>query len=354
MSGSSLDGLDIAYCRFERQANQWKGTLLQAETFAYSAVWESRLRDLPTQSALTYLQTHVYFGHYCASLVNDFIAKHELVGKVDFIASHGHTIFHDPARNYTAQIGDGAALAALTGVAVVADFRSTDVALGGEGAPLVPIGDLLLFNHYNYCLNLGGICNITCTDHNTVQAFDIAPCNQVLNYYANKLGFAYDSNGNLAAEGQVHQELVAALDELPFYKQAAPKSLANNFSTTVVIPLVNFAQLSEQDALATLTEHIAHQVADSLKGTAENTCLVTGGGAFNATLIHRIQALTPVQLVLPDPLLIQFKEAYIFAFLGLLRYEEQPNTLHQITGSRMDASSGCIYLPGILKPTTHV
>jgi anhydro-N-acetylmuramic acid kinase len=344
MSGSSLDGLDIAYCQFNKINGYWNGQIILAETYTYSELWVNRLRDLSTQNALTYLQTHTYFGHYCAELVSDFILKYELQN-IDFIASHGHTIFHDPARNITGQIGDGASIAALTGIPTISDFRTLDVALGGEGAPLVPKGDIDLFSNYNYCLNLGGICNLTQKDGSHISAFDIAPCNQLLNYYAEKLGFSYDDKGKLARTGQVFEPLLDALNELPFYGLAAPKSLANNFSSSLIIPMVEYSKCGYIDALATLTEHIACQIARQLNPSIGATCLVSGGGAFNSFLIERMQYHTKVQFHLPESKIIQFKEAYIFAYLGLLRWLEQVNTLATVTGASKDSCGGAIYLP---------
>lgn len=347
MSGSSLDGLDMAYCEFENVNGEWQFKVLQAETATYADVWVSRLRDLPTQAAEVYQQTHIYFGHYCAELVNAFISKNKITA-VDFMASHGHTIFHNPKKGYTAQIGDGAAMAALTALPVVCDFRSSDIALGGQGAPLVPVGDLKLFSGYDFCLNLGGICNVTVNRQVNPVAYDIATCNQLLNHLAKKINLDFDVDGKIARSGNINQQLLDGLNQLPFYGQQPPKSLANSFTKDFLIPIIDYFEMPLESQLATATEHIAFQIATAINNfsTRKNeTCLATGGGALNHFLVERIQHHTAVKIVLPDLLTIQFKEALIFAFLGMQRWQGIANVNSKVTGARKDTTGGCIYLP---------
>jgi anhydro-N-acetylmuramic acid kinase len=347
MSGSSLDGLDICYVNFYFENNLWDFEIIAAQSYAYSTAWVSRLRDLPTQSAVIYQQTHIYFGHYCAELVNKFIAQFEIdKQKIDLLASHGHTIFHQPHKNYTAQIGDGASLAALTGLLVVNDFRSTDIALGGQGAPLVPIGDTLLFNNYTFCLNLGGIANLTFQKDDKIIAFDCAPCNQILNTIANFVNLEYDAEGNIAANGEANNSVLQSLNNHTFYQLPFPKSLDNNFAKEI-LGILGGGNLNINDSMATASLHIGFQIANAINKfpSDKESCLVTGGGAYNATLINNIQKFTTTPLILPDDQIIKFKEALIFAFLGVLRIIEIPNVLSSVTGATKNHIAGAIYLP---------
>ncbi|MBN2235971.1 MAG: anhydro-N-acetylmuramic acid kinase, partial [Bacteroidales bacterium] len=189
MSGTSLDGLDIAYCTF-RKEKDWKFEILLAETIDYPMGWITRLRNLPQSSASEYAKTHADYGHFIGKEIKKFIQKHQI--DVDFISSHGHTIFHQPELGFTAQIGDGAAIAAETEISVINDFRSMDIAFKGQGAPLVPIGDRYLFSEFDFRLNLGGFANISFEKNGSTYAFDIAPANIALNHFANQIDLAFD------------------------------------------------------------------------------------------------------------------------------------------------------------------
>jgi anhydro-N-acetylmuramic acid kinase len=358
MSGSSLDGLDIAYCMLKKKYEQWNFEIIEAETFAYSSALQQKLATLHLSSAKELMQQDAELAALWATMIKDFIAKNK-IKKVDFIASHGHTIFHEPQNNFSTQIGNGAAIAALTGISTVCDFRSTDVALGGQGAPLVPMGDLQLFHEFDACLNLGGICNITieiagentnygAKDSNlgngNFSAFDIAPCNQLLNFFAKELGKDFDENGNFASNGKVNQSILQQLNDLDFYKNKTSKSLSNQYSNTLIEILQQ--ENSTENKLRTAVEHIDFQISDVLNSNKNNfskKCLVTGGGAFNSFLIETLKSKTDWEIIIPDKKLIAFKEALIFAFLGVLRWRNETNVLKKITAATKDSCSGAIY-----------
>lgn len=341
MSGTSLDGVDIAFCTFDFREGKWEYTIAEAETIPYSNEWKKRLSDLENRNALEFATTDAEYGHYLGKITHTFHQKYKL--RPDFIASHGHTIFHQPLSKFTSQIGKGSAIAAETGFPVVCDFRSTDVALGGQGAPLVPVGDRLLFARYTYCLNLGGFANISYKESCSRIAFDICPANIVLNYLASFLDKDFDENGKLAASGNPDPELLEALNNLEFYHRLPPKSLGKEWVISEIHPLLQRSGISLSDKLSTYVEHIAIQVAGALTSSPSSTLLITGGGALNGFLIERIRALTGIELVVPDPLTINFKEALIFAFLGVLRWRGEINCLKSCTGASHDNVGGAIY-----------
>ena len=359
MSGSSLDGLDIAFVEFHEQAGAWSYEIKAAECYAYSEEWTEKLKKATRLNALDYQLLHTAYGHYTGQLVNAFIEEYNLHYQVQLIASHGHTTFHLPAQKMTGQLGDGAAIAAVTGINVVSDLRAMDVALGGNGAPIVPIGEKLLLKEYPLFLNIGGIANISCnlTDHYT--AFDVCPANRVLNMLAHKAGKPFDEGGQLAAGGTVLPELLKTLNALEYYHLPAPKSLANDFGTDVVYPLLAGFQFRMkdswiQDALRTYTEHIAIQVQLALKNllpaqlpTANSQLLVTGGGAQNTFLIDRLKDLLKeinVEVVVPDKKLADYKEAVIMGLIGVLRWREENNVLASVTGATRNSIGGAVWI----------
>ena len=346
MSGTSLDGVDLAYCHFVKENSTWKFEIRSAITIEYSTLWKKKLSTLHSQDALLFANTQAEYGHYLGILVNDFIGKNKL--SVDFIASHGHTIFHQPQHIFTSQIGDGAAIAAECGLPVVCDFRSKDIALGGQGAPLVPIGDQQLFSQYDFCLNFGGIANISFDLKKSRIAFDVCPCNIVLNYFSAQLGKEYDDGGKIAATGKLNESLFKQLNALPFYAIHSQKSLGREDIEGDFFPLLNSSEISVEDKLNTFCEHIAFQVSNVIKNsrpeTGNNKLLITGGGAFNSYLVSRIRELSGIEIIIPDETIIQFKEALIFAFLGVLRWRGEVNCLKSVTGARVDSVSGAIYL----------
>ena len=355
MSGSSLDGLDIAHCQME-----WDGTkisrwdLLNAETIPFSTVWQDRLKALPEQNALTFAKTHTYFGYYMGELVNQFIKKHQ-IRDLDYIASHGHTIFHDPERRYSVQIGHGGALAAITKNRVISDFRTQDVALFGEGAPLAPLADAYLFDGYDFYLNIGGIANLSATRAGRRIGFDIAPANQVLNFLAGELGLPYDTQGQIARSGTINTDLLQQLRQADFYRKTYPKSMANEWIRSRVIPLFIENELPIADQLATATELIALELVAAIRQIRQKEAwpkenarlLASGGGVFNTYLMERMQALLEaelVKIVLPEKPIIEFKESLLMALLGLLRLEQVPNAWPELTGAKHATINGGIYL----------
>lgn len=357
MSGSSLDGLDIVYAELHEYAGKWNYEILAADCYPYSAEWSEKLKGATDLNARDYQLLHTAYGHYLGEQVSRFIEAHGLHFQVALVASHGHTTFHLPAQGMTAQLGDGAALAAKTGLPVVSDLRALDVAFGGQGAPIVPIGEKLLLKEYSLFLNLGGIANITFNTPDKYIAFDICPANRVLNIIAGKAGKDYDAGGEMAALGQVHAGLLQQLNELDYYRQPAPKSLANSFGTDEVYPLVHSFGLPHNDELRTYTEHIVQQVKKSIdhgpwsmvrEGNEERAkLLVTGGGAFNTFLIQRLSEELDelnIDVVVPDEKLVQYKEALVMALIGVLRWRQEYNTLASVTGAQRDSIGGALWI----------
>lgn len=339
MSGTSLDGLDIAYCRFVKD-KVWTGELLAGETIVYTEEWKSRLEKAFYASGAELWQLHADLGHFMGKQASEFISRNKL--QVDLLASHGHTVFHQPDKGFTCQIGDGAAISAESGLSVVCDFRSLDVALKGQGAPLVPAGDEQLFHEYSYCLNLGGIANVSLVKDGTRLAFDICSLNQVLNRLAEMKGYPYDKNGELAKAGSLHEGLLEMLNRSPFYKKNSPKSLGREHVEKEIWPILESHQISVEDKIHTFCEHAAFQIGGLLKGPHSKT-LTTGGGAHNTYLCSRIQKYSESQLYIPPALLVDFKEAFVFAFLGVLRYFKEVNVLKSVTGAKEDNIGGAVY-----------
>ena len=340
MSGTSLDGLDIAAVEFfYSDKKNWSFNIAEAETIAYTDNWEDRLRNSTELSAEKLIHLHTDYGRFLGQEINRFIKKTGFVPEI--IASHGHTVFHQPENHFTFQVGNGADIAAETGITTVADFRTGDVALGGQGAPLVPVGDRLLFNEFDACLNLGGFANISYKKNDSRLAFDICPVNFVLNFLAQKEGLTYDKNGELGRNGKSDKKLLSQLNDLSFYKQAPPKSLGKEWMDNYFFPVIEASDLSVQDKLRTAYEHIASQIASTAPGNGK--MLVTGGGAFNSFLTEKIKKHCQTEIVIPEKMIIDFKEALIFAFLGLLRMFGEINCYSSVTGAKKDSSSGVIF-----------
>ena len=337
MSGTSLDGIDLALCRFKASDTRWKYDILAAKTVEYSSLWKSKLQQAPTLGAQDFLLLHNEYGCYIGDLINEFLRGKE---KPSLIASHGHTIFHQPTKKFTFQLGQGATIAATTGISTISDFRSLDVALGGQGAPLVPMGDKHLFSEFDYCLNIGGFANISQQIGRNQLAFDICPANIVLNHLALAKNQEYDTDGAIGAAGHIDSELLSKLNNLPYYQQKYPKSLGREWVETQINPLLLNSGLSIEDQAATIYEHITDQI--SLNLGAKGKLLMTGGGTHNAFLIHKLKTKTACEIHIPDHNLINFKEALIFAFLGVLAFKGEINVDATITGSSTNHIGGML------------
>lgn len=347
MSGTSLDGVDLVFAKFNRDKT-YSFEILEKKSVNYSEIWKNTLQEAFHFSGEKLTKLNVDYGEFLGILIRNFMVEKRLE-KVDFIASHGHTIYHRPEQNFTLQIGSGAVISAMTNIKVICDFRVQDVALGGQGAPLVPIGDQLLFGNFDYCLNLGGFANISFQNMEEREAFDICPVNIVLNHYTRKIGLDYDDKGALAATGNVHHELLQKLNELPFYIEDKPKSLGYEFVLETVFPIIDGFELAEKDVLRTFVEHVAIQISEVLNCTKsmgnsnKKTLFITGGGAFNDFLIERLSSFTSCEIIVPDKDIIDFKEALIFAFLGVLKDQNEVNCLKSVTGAKKNHSSGVIF-----------
>lgn len=354
MSGSSLDGLDIAFVELEEIGGKWTYSIIGADCIPYSEEWRHKLQNAPSLSAAAFVELDAAYGQLTADLVNRFIADNKIEYKVALVVSHGHTVFHVPG-SYSIQMGDGAAIAAITGLPVVSHLRSMDVALGGQGAPIVPMGEKLLFPEYRFFLNIGGIANISFNGDAGYNAFDVCAANRVLNMLVNPVGLDFDHNGHLAATGRINESLLEKLNALDYYNQPFPKSLANEFGTGIVFPMIASAGLSPEDALATYVEHIAVQVSASVSAIMEHqsltitgeSLLVTGGGALNSYLVSRIRqhlAVLGIEVVLPDEVTIMYKEALIMALLGVLRWREEDTVMASVTGASRSSIGGALWM----------
>lgn len=339
MSGTSLDGLDICYAKFTQTDSVWNFEILNCETLPYSFGWEQSLKNATNISSEELLKLNSDYGFYLGAKTSEFISKHKIID-LDLIASHGHTVFHQPHNKFTLQIGDGRAIKSKTNVTVIYDFRSQDVILGGNGAPLVPIGDELLFSEFDACLNLGGFSNISLKRNGKRLAFDICLVNIILNEFAQKLGKKYDKNGDLARTGIIDQELLEELNQIEFYSTKHPKSLGIEWINKNVNPLIK--NQKTEDLLATFTEHSAVQIANIFNEFDIKNILITGGGTYNNYLIEKIKAKTKTDIQIPTKEIIEYKEALIFAFMGVLRLQNLNNVLSSATGSLHDHSSGLI------------
>lgn len=347
MSGTSLDGVDLV-CVSLQTGTSFSYELLAAKTYTYSKAWKEKLQGAFSNTTSQLKELDKEYGQYLGDLVLEF-TDNFAIDSLDFIASHGHTIFHKPEAGYTLQIGCGKELSRRTGVTVVYDFRSQDVAMGGQGAPLVPIGDKLLFSKNDFCLNLGGFANISFESSGSRIAFDICPVNIVMNHMVSSLGWDYDDKGKLASSGKIIPQLLDALNALDFYRLQAPKSLGFEFVVAEVFPIIEQYDCAKADILCTFVEHVAQQIADVLSQKEEGNVLVTGGGARNDFLMQRIAALSTIKVVIPSDNLVDYKEALVFALLGVLKIENSINCLATVTGASKDHSSGLIVTPSSIQ-----
>lgn len=342
MSGTSLDGVDLAHIHFTLHDGIWDFKILEAETVAYDTEWFNRLKNAVQFSELELVQLNQDYTKLLAEIINKFIAEYN-IENLDGVSSHGHTILHQPQNSFTLQVGNLPEISKLTHQKVVCDFRVQDVKLGGQGAPLVPIGDQILFADYDYCLNLGGFSNVSFSENNTRIAFDISPVNTVLNFYANQMDVDFDDKGTIAKSGNLNQSLLDELNALSFYSKFYPKSLGFEFVKETVLPLIEKHTISREDKMHTFTIHVAFQIAEAL-AKKKAKLLITGGGAYNDFLIEAIQTHLPeMELIIPDKKILEYKEALIFALLGVLKLRGEINVLSSVTGSERDHSSGEVY-----------
>jgi anhydro-N-acetylmuramic acid kinase len=341
MSGTSMDGLDLACCTFAKE-HSWSFNIDKAVTIPYPSSWRELLRKLPDFSAIEITQADMEYGRYIGQEITRFIEDNKL--KPSLIASHGHTVFHQPSKGFTLQVGNGNAIAAETKLPVIFDFRALDVTKGGQGAPLVPAGDRYLFAEFDYCLNLGGFANISFEETGNRIAFDICPVNIVLNELVKILNLDYDKDGALAQSGKLIEPLLNKLEELDYYRRPYPKSLGREWVIEHILPILHNDSISMEDKLYTFTFHVACRISEVIDRNPGRV-LVTGGGAYNAFLINLLKQKSYSELVLPDSILIEFKEALIFAFLGLLRFRNEINCLASVTGAESDSSTGIFVIP---------
>ena len=342
MSGTSLDGIDLAHINFTIKDNKWRHEVLESETISYSQDWLNKLKVAVSFSNEELIELNEEYTELLGYIIKSFIANHK-IKNLDAVCSHGHTILHQPQNGFTLQIGNLPKIAEIIQEKVVCDFRVQDVKLSGQGAPLVPIGDRILFSEYDYCLNLGGFSNVSFEDNSKRIAFDISPVNTVLNFYASKLGLNYDDKGKIARSGNINSDLLKELNTLDYYKKPFPKSLGFEFVKEVVLPLIEKHSISIEDKMHTFTEHIALQTSLALPNKT-GKILITGGGAYNDFLTERMQFHLPnIQIIIPDNKTLEFKEALIFALLGVLKLRNEINVLSSVTGAMKDHSSGIIY-----------
>ncbi len=336
MSGTSLDGLDFALVELSQLNGKYTSSLIHSKTIPYTNHWEGRLKAARLLSGLKLTQLHIDYGRLLGDLTNQF-----LKGKPqpDLISSHGHTVFHKPSIGLTLQIGSLEVLAEVTGVKTVGDFRKMDVAKGGQGAPLVPIGDKLLYSEYDYCLNLGGISNYSYSDKGIRKAKDLSPCNIVSNLLVNSVNLSFDEGGRLGSKGKVDQILLGELDSWDYYKKG--RSLGMEDLEKDFLPTILNNSLSLEDKLCTYYEHISKVIGNNLSQNDSKT-LITGGGAKNNFLIKKIQEYSTSRIIIPHEKEIDFKEAIIFAFMGFLKIKGEINILKSVTGAKSDSVSGVV------------
>lgn len=351
MSGSSLDGLDIAYVHLNEVRSEWSYEIVHADCVPYTKEMTDDLRNATQLDVVDFLKLHTAYGRFLGETINSFIEKNGIEHQVHLIASHGHTVMHEPENNTSGQIGDGASIAAVTGLPVVSDLRNMDVALGGQGAPIVPIGDKLLFGQYDYWLNIGGIANITVPHNGETIAYDVCPANQILNGLAGMQGLEMDKDGALAKAGELQLDILADLNDEPYYLQQPPKSLSNEVAKQLVFPKLLQSKNKPNDLLRTTTQHIVDKIAEAVAhhptGKEKSVLLATGGGALNTYMMECLReelSKHNTDLYIPDRDTVQYKEAVVMALIGILRFREETNVLSSVTGAKRDSISGALWM----------
>lgn len=345
MSGSSIDGLDICFSIFWQTNQQWKFQIVAATTIEYSTIWKDRLLKAAKLNGRDLALLDREYGTHLGELADGFLKKNDL--EADLISSHGHTIFHQTDKNLSYQIGHGAFIAAATGKKVVSDLRSLDTALGGEGAPLVPVAEKYLFPNSKLFLNIGGIANVSIhtKKEDNLLGFDICIANQALNNLTKKhFGKEYDPEGSIAKSGNIVSSLLNKLAGIEFYQQAPPKSLGREFFENSIMPLIEDSSLDPKNILCTFTNHIANEIESAIqKVSSEKSILISGGGAHNLFLMELLKQ-KGFQAIETSIEIIDNKEALSFAFLGLLRYLEIDNVHRSVTGASRNNCGGSIYI----------
>ncbi len=342
MSGTSLDGVDLAHINFEINDGKWSYKIFECDTISYSNEMISKLKNGIHYSSSELSELNIEYTNLLGNIISEFIVKNN-ISNLDAVCSHGHTILHQPQNGFTLQIGNLPEIAKITNQKVVCDFRVQDVLFGGQGAPLVPIGDKILFSEFDYCLNLGGFSNISFEENKERIAFDISPVNTVLNFYANTFGLEYDDKGKISESGNISLELFDELNTLEFYQKPYPKSLGFEFVQEIILPILENYPISTKDKMRTFTEHIAFQIGKILQ-TKTGKLLISGGGVYNDFLIDRIKNHLPkTEIIIPDEKTIQYKEALIFALLGVLKLRNEINVLSSVTGAKQNHSSGEVF-----------
>ena len=342
MSGTSLDGVDLAHINFEIKNDKWTYEIVECETISYTNEMILKLKNGIHYRETELSELNIEYTNLLGNIISKFISKNN-ISNLDAVCSHGHTILHQPENGFTLQIGNLTEIAKITNQKVVCNFRVQDVLFGGQGAPLVPIGDKILFSEFDYCLNLGGFSNISFEENNERIAFDISPVNTVLNFYANTFGLEYDDKGKISATGNLNSELFDELNQLEFYKKTFPKSLGFEFVQEIILPILENYPISAEDKMRTFTEHIAFQIGKILQNQT-GKLLITGGGVYNDFLIGRIKNRLPkTEIIIPNEKTIQYKEALIFALLGVLKLRNEINVLASVTGAKQNHSSGEVF-----------
>ena len=340
MSGTSLDGIDFCEVELEIVGQKWSFKIHKTRTQKYPENWLKILKNAHQLSIKEIKEIDKSYTKFLSEEILKFMTN---VNEIDFICSHGHTVLHQPDKKLTYQIGNLLQLSSYLKKTVVCDFRVQDVKLNGQGAPLVPIGDRILFSEYDYCVNIGGFVNVSFEDDNNRKAFDICPANKILNYYAQQLGLDFDDKGEIASTGKMNDTLLQQLNSLRFYDEKPPKSLGVEWLEQEFLPIAENAEIPIEDKLCTICHHIGCQMSKVLTKSF-STVLITGGGAYHDFLINCIKSYAPkLKIIIPKPEIIEFKEALIFGLLGVLKCRGEINVLSSVTGAKKDHSSGVIH-----------
>ena len=343
MSGTSLDGLDLALVKFSREKAEgnWHFEVEECTTIEYAEDLIQKLKEAISWERHAIDALDEELGNYIGCSIQKFLASQS--SAVDFIASHGHTILHQPDQGLTLQIGSGTLIHQITGIPVINNFRMADVLAGGQGAPLVPIGDRDLFSEFDMALNLGGIANISIRKKDQTIAYDICPFNMALNELAQTIGLTYDNKGEQSSTGEVLAEMLSQLNEIVYLKTPPPKSLGLEDYLKYWKPVLKNFEAPAKNLMRTYVEHAAAHISEAINTNGGKKVLATGGGAYHQFFISRLSDLSIAEIVVPENRIVEFKEAIVFAYLGLLRVEGKPNCLASVTGAREDVSGGDFY-----------